>query len=55
MHAKKKKIEISYRRDRKSLIDIKTFNKSKGDVKITKTLIIKTTKCFRDRRRKEKE
>ena len=33
------------RRGRKSLTDIKMFNKSKGDAKITRTSMIKIKKC----------
>ena len=51
----KENYEISHKKGRKSLIDIETFSKSKSDAKIVETFIIKITKCFKDRRKRENE
>ena len=53
MYKGKKSLEISYRKGRKSLTDIETFSKSKGDAKIVETLMIKMTKILWRQKKKK--
>ena len=46
MYIIKKKVEISHKEGKKSLSNVEMFNKSKGDVKITRNLVIKIIKMF---------